>query len=191
MAGSQSARHRNTAAPPLPRRAGASACSMQAQISPLPSFPQAFTLQKSHSQTRRLSLTILWFIYTLKGRHRLVNSASGQKPGQHPPRPRPGLLRQHRPFDDPPVLVDGEVVVARVVQALLNPRLQVLKGDEGFGFLLKKGQVPALNVCQQTCHCGQRVSCWCPRSSRISERPRDATSMARISAGDHQEPRSA
>lgn len=59
---------------------------------------------------------------------------------------RPAPLRQHRPFDDPPLLVDGEVVVARVVQALLDPRVQVLWSDERFGFLLNEGEVLALNA---------------------------------------------
>lgn len=56
---------------------------LRARVSPSPSFPQALTLQKKHSQTRRLSPTILWAIYTLKERNQFVRRASGQKPGQH------------------------------------------------------------------------------------------------------------
>lgn len=52
--------------------------------------------------------------------------------------PHAGLLGQHRALHDPPVLVDGEVVVPGVVQALLDLCLQVLQGDEVFGFLLKQ-----------------------------------------------------
>lgn len=75
------------AASPPPRRAETDCwclCRLlRAQVSPSPSFPQALTLQKKHSQTRRLSPTILWAIYTLKERNQFVSRASGQKPGQH------------------------------------------------------------------------------------------------------------
>lgn len=116
---------------------------LQAQISPSPPFlhpseepqpgPQAFSNNSAVD-----------FYMKMKKPARKRSLRTETRPA--PPRPRRGPLRQHRPFDDPPVLVDGEVVVARVVQALLNPRVQVLGGDERFGFLLNEGQGPALNA---------------------------------------------
>lgn len=78
-----------------------------------------------------LSPPLVWSISTFRGRICAVWGPSGHDPG-----PMAGLLRQHRALDDPPILVDGEVVVLWVVQALLDPCLQVLGGDEVFGFLL-------------------------------------------------------
>lgn len=87
---SQRVRARGTGTPaasPPPRRAETDCwclCRLlRAQVSPSSSFPQALTLQKNHSQTCRLSPTILWAVYTLKERKQFVSRASGQKPGQH------------------------------------------------------------------------------------------------------------
>lgn len=46
------------------------------------------------------------------------------------------LLGQGSAPDDALLFVDGKVVVLGVVQALLDPLIQVLGSDEGLGFLL-------------------------------------------------------
>lgn len=95
-----------------------------------------------------------------------VGALRTQKPG-----PRAGGLRQHRALDDPPVLVDGKVVIPGVVQALLDPCLQVLRGDEAFGFLLnqRKRIIPLRIIppCSQSSGSASIPSTRCQRPGKV------------------------
>lgn len=94
----------------------------------------------------------------------------------------PGPLGEHSAPDNPPVLVDGKVVIPWVVQALLNPCLQVLGGDEVFGFLLKQStRIIPLRVippCSQSSGSfpspreGANGSCsWLPDEESVENKP--------------------
>lgn len=109
----------------LSQAAGASKFPFPAGINPLeaaePDLWPFSTTSVVNLSLQRKDLCCVW--------------GSGGSPGWEP---HAGLLRQHCALHDPPVLVDGKVVVPWVVQALLDPCLQVLEGDEVFGFLLKQ-----------------------------------------------------
>lgn len=96
--------------------------------------PSPLPLQQQHRKQAVCS-SILQLICALKGR----TPASRQRPGQHIPfSHETELLGQCSALNNASLFVNGEVVVARVVQALFNPSLQVLRGDEGFCFLLQE-----------------------------------------------------